>query len=145
MRTEASLPPDLTRRQLLQRGLGVAGGLLLPSWLDQGPQTSRPMARSVIQIWLWGGACHIDSFDPKPAAGEAYTGPLKSPIPTNVDVQRLDKNDLIFKTKEAKFAAVATNPGGLRTLAQVARPGATQPVLRDEAIVSTASSSGVES
>ena len=27
-------------------------------------------------------------------------------IPTNVDVERLDKNDYIFKTKEAKFAAV---------------------------------------
>jgi pimeloyl-ACP methyl ester carboxylesterase len=46
---------------------------------------------------------------------------------------------------EAKFAAVAANPGGLRTLAQVARPGATQPILRDEAIVSTASRTGVES
>src|SRR3990170_4850605 len=31
------------------------------------------------------------------------------PIPTNVDVQRLDKNDLIFKTKEAKFAAVVAD------------------------------------
>ena len=28
------------------------------------------------------------------------------PIPTNVDVARLDRNDLIFKTGEAKFAAV---------------------------------------
>ena len=31
------------------------------------------------------------------------------PIPTNVDVQRLDKNDLIFKTKEAKFNAVVAD------------------------------------
>src|SRR5216683_4923347 len=28
-------------------------------------------------------------------------------IPTNVDVARLDKQDLVFKTKEGKFAAVA--------------------------------------
>jgi preprotein translocase subunit SecA len=28
-------------------------------------------------------------------------------IPTNVDVARLDENDLVFKTKEGKFAAVA--------------------------------------
>ena len=42
-------------------------------------------------------------------------------------------------------AYVAANPGGLRTLAQVARPGATQPTLRDEVIVSTASPTGVES
>ena len=31
------------------------------------------------------------------------------PIPTNVDVARKDENDLIFKTKEAKFAAVAAD------------------------------------
>ncbi len=30
-------------------------------------------------------------------------------IPTNVDVVRLDKNDLIFKTKETKFAAVVAD------------------------------------
>ncbi len=46
---------------------------------------------------------------------------------------------------EVKFAAVAASPGGLRTLAQVARPGATQSILRDEVVVSTASSTGVES
>ena len=33
---------------------------------------------------------------------------------------------------EARFAAVAENPGGLRTLARVALPGATQPTIRDE-------------
>jgi preprotein translocase subunit SecA len=31
------------------------------------------------------------------------------PIPTNVPVERLDKNDLIFKTKDAKFNAVITD------------------------------------
>src|SRR4051794_21540515 len=31
------------------------------------------------------------------------------PIPTNVDVARKDENDLIFKTKDAKFAAVAND------------------------------------
>src|SRR4029077_21283478 len=31
------------------------------------------------------------------------------PIPTNVPVTRDDKNDLIFKTKEAKFNAVVTD------------------------------------
>lgn len=39
----------------------------------------------MIQIWLWGGACHIDTFDPKPDAGADYTGPLKGAISTNVD------------------------------------------------------------
>lgn len=40
-------------------------------------------AKAVIQIWLWGGPSHLDTFDPKPLAGNDYTGPFKS-IPTNV-------------------------------------------------------------
>lgn len=43
----------------------------------------RPKANAVIQIWLWGGPSHLDTFDPKPNAGYDYTGPFKS-IPTNV-------------------------------------------------------------
>ncbi len=38
----------------------------------------------MIQIWLWGGASHVDTFDPKPDAGSEYTGPLKNPIATTV-------------------------------------------------------------
>lgn len=47
------------------------------------PQDIKPKAKSVIQIWLWGGPSHLDTFDPKPNAGYDYTGPFKS-IPTNV-------------------------------------------------------------
>ena len=43
----------------------------------------KPKAKSVIQIWLWGGPSHLDTFDPKPNAGYDYAGPFKS-IPTNV-------------------------------------------------------------
>ncbi len=42
-------------------------------------------AKSVIQIWMWGGPCHLDTFDPKPAAGKDYCGPLDKPIATNVN------------------------------------------------------------
>ena len=42
-------------------------------------------AKAVIQIWLWGGPPHTDTFDPKPEAGNEYTGPLRqtpgSPTP----------------------------------------------------------------
>jgi hypothetical protein len=41
-------------------------------------------AKAVIQIWLWGGASHLDTFDPKPAAGYDYCGPFGNPIQTNV-------------------------------------------------------------
>ncbi len=62
-------------------------GFLLAGGLHLGAQAaSRPAkAKAVIQIWMWGGPAHLDTFDPKPAAGYDYCGPLNKPIPTNVD------------------------------------------------------------
>ncbi len=51
------------------------------------PKTAR--ARAVIQIWLWGGASHLDTFDPKPEAGYDYCGPYDKPIATNADGMRI--------------------------------------------------------
>lgn len=76
----------VSRRSVLQFGLAGAAGLLLgprrQARADE-PAAARPRANSVIQVWLWGGACHLDTFDPKPAAGEAYSGPLSRPIATS--------------------------------------------------------------
>jgi hypothetical protein len=44
----------------------------------------KPKAKSVIQIWMWGGPSHLDTFDPKPDAGYDYCGPLDKTIATNV-------------------------------------------------------------
>ncbi len=83
-------PQVLTRREALQRGLLGAAALTfgLPRL---GAQAATPAARAkaVIQIWMWGGPCHLDTFDPKPDAGYDYCGPLRSPIPTNVDGVRI--------------------------------------------------------
>ena len=40
-------------------------------------------AKSVVEIWLWGGPSQIETFDPKPKADRDYNGGLKA-IPTNV-------------------------------------------------------------
>ncbi len=40
-------------------------------------------ARSVIEIWVWGGPSQLETFDPKPAAPKDYNNGLKA-IPTNV-------------------------------------------------------------
>ena len=40
-------------------------------------------AKSVIEIWVWGGPSQLETFDPKPLADKAYNNNLKS-IPTNV-------------------------------------------------------------
>ncbi|MCE5278195.1 MAG: DUF1501 domain-containing protein [Planctomycetaceae bacterium] len=83
----------MTRRELMQLGLGsaaaaVAAGLLPRRALAALEAASQPAraskAKAVIQIWLWGGPCHIDTFDPKPKAGSDYSGPLDHPIATNV-------------------------------------------------------------
>jgi uncharacterized protein (DUF1501 family) len=42
-------------------------------------------AKSVIQIFLWGGMSHNDTWDPKPDTGYDYMGDLRKAIPTNVD------------------------------------------------------------
>jgi hypothetical protein len=48
------------------------------------PAPVRAHAKAVIQIWLSGGPSHLDTFDPKPAAGYDYCGPLNKPLQTNV-------------------------------------------------------------
>jgi len=40
-------------------------------------------AKSVVEIWLWGGPSQLETFDPKPEASRDYNGGLKA-IPTNV-------------------------------------------------------------
>jgi len=40
-------------------------------------------AKSVVEIWLWGGPSQLETFDPKPDASRDYNGGLKA-IPTNV-------------------------------------------------------------
>ena len=63
-------------------GLFVSERLPRCLWAD----SARPAkAKSIIQIWMWGGPSHLDTFDPKPAAGYDYCGPLDKPIPTNVN------------------------------------------------------------
>ena len=82
---------SISRREALCRGLAGAAGLVAAGGLAASARaTSQPLAikakaKSVIQIWLWGGPPHTDTFDPKPDSGYDYCGPLHSPIKTNVD------------------------------------------------------------
>lgn len=78
----------ITRREAIQRGAAGAAGLLLAGAV-QGSTPKPARAKSVIQIWMWGGPCHLDTFDPKPDAGKDYTGPLDHPIASSVDGIRI--------------------------------------------------------
>jgi hypothetical protein len=91
----------ITRREAAFRALCGTAGLVIGSRFvpvlgaAETPAAARPggrgKARSVIQIWMWGGPPHIDTFDPKPEAGSDYTGPLDKPIKTNVDGIRINE------------------------------------------------------
>ena len=50
----------------------------------------REPARSVIEIWVWGGPSHLETFDPKPNAGKAYNGG-HGDIATNVKGIRISE------------------------------------------------------
>ena len=77
------------RREAMRRGLMGTAGLMMADQLARpavaAPGAPQAKAKAVIQIWMWGGPSHLDTFDPKPEAGYDYCGPLDSPIPTNVD------------------------------------------------------------
>ncbi|MFQ6096273.1 MAG: DUF1501 domain-containing protein [Armatimonadota bacterium] len=88
----------LSRRDALRRIAYGATGAALVDWpLVAAHAATRPSAvrsesakaKAVIQIWMWGGPSHLDTFDPKPEAGYDYCGPLNRAIETNVSGIRI--------------------------------------------------------
>jgi hypothetical protein len=76
---------SISRREALKRGVLGAAGLTMLGHRPAAAAVKPATAKAVIQIWMWGGPCHLDTFDPKPDAGQDYTGPLNKTIATNVD------------------------------------------------------------
>ena len=76
----------ISRREAIRLGLVGAAGLTLGGMRPVFAQPPAPAARAkaVIQLWLWGGPPHTDTFDPKPEAGPDYCGPLNRTLDTNV-------------------------------------------------------------
>jgi hypothetical protein len=88
-------PKAISRREALRLGLAGAAGLLAAGRLgrsalaaDAATQPANPtikvQAKSVIQVFLWGGMSHNDTWDPKPDSGNDYMGEFSKVIPTNV-------------------------------------------------------------
>ena len=104
----------LSRREALRRCLFGAGGLLLLNgWgtrVFAAPNAAR--AKSVIQIWLWGGPCHLDTFDPKPEAGRDYCGSLDSPIESNVPDIRIGQLLPMLAKQADKYSLIRSMTHG---------------------------------
>lgn len=105
-----------TRRELLRRGLMGAAGLALLGGkrvAAQEPVPPAPRAKSVIQIWMWGGPSHLDTFDPKPEAGPDYCGPLVKPIETNVPGIRVGEMLPLLAKLADKYSIVRSMTHGV--------------------------------
>ncbi|MEC9010088.1 MAG: DUF1501 domain-containing protein [Planctomycetota bacterium] len=77
----------LPRRALVQMGLSGLGSLALPDLLrlesEAASRTGQSLdGKSIIVLWLWGGASHMETFDLKPEGPLGFRGEFR-PIPTS--------------------------------------------------------------
>src|SRR5512147_957411 len=117
------LGPDgrrFSRREALRLGLVGAAGMLLSNRTGLGalapatqPARVKAKAKAVIQIWMWGGPTHIDTFDPKPDAGYDYCGPLNKPIPTNVPGIMIGEMLPLLAQQADKYAIIRSMTHGI--------------------------------
>ena len=100
--------PGVNRRDFMRVGALGVGGLTLADWLKLKAhgQAQEGKAKSVIQLFMLGGPTHLDTWDPKPEAGEDYCGPLKSPIETNVPGIRISELLPLTAKQADKFSII---------------------------------------
>jgi hypothetical protein len=107
----------ITRREALRRGLVGAAGLALFESFGLKAQAAplKPRARSVIQIWMWGGPSHLDTFDPKPDAGYDYCGPFDKAIPTKVDGIQISAQLPLLAQQADKYSIIRSMTHGINS------------------------------
>jgi len=91
--------------------LWLADSLAVRAWAATPPAQSGGKAKSVIQIWLWGGPPHLDTFDPKPETGNEYAGPFKA-IETNVSGVRICELLPLLAKQADKYAIIRSMTHG---------------------------------
>jgi len=113
--SECASGAPISRREALARGLAGAAGLMMaggPAAALAAAQPSKGKAKSVIQIWAAGGPPHLDTFDPKPEAGNDYCGPLGKPIATNVDGIRIGELLPMLARQADKYSIIRSMTHG---------------------------------
>ena len=107
----------MTRRAAIRSGLFGGAGLWLAGRLGGRLRAAAPAARAkaVIQIWMWGGPSHLDTFDPKPDAGYDYCGALAKAIPTNVDGMMIGELLPLLAKQADRFSIVRGMTHGINS------------------------------
>ncbi|MCU0252685.1 MAG: DUF1501 domain-containing protein [Vicinamibacterales bacterium] len=105
----------ITRRDALKAGIIGSAGLFFADRLGSRLAAAAPTgrAKAVIQIWMWGGPSHIDTFDPKPDAGYDYCGPLAKAIPTNADGIQVGELLPLLAKQADKFSIIRSMTHGI--------------------------------
>src|SRR4051812_40822954 len=103
----------ITRREMAKSALFGATGILLPKFAFPAAARTTGKAKAVIQIWMWGGPAHLDTFDPKPEAGSDYSGPLDHPIETNVSGIRISELMPLLARQADKYALIRSMTHGV--------------------------------
>ena len=114
----------ISRREALRRGVTGAAALALTGLgsealaakatpkKTEAPATEKPKptgpvkAKSVIQVFLWGGMSHNDTWDPKPESGRTYMGDFMETIETNVKGIRLGALFPLLAKQADKFSMI---------------------------------------
>jgi hypothetical protein len=120
--------PRISRREAVRRAMLAAGGLMLWNHLSfrayAVPSTAR--AKAVIQIWMWGGPGHLDTFDPKPEAGNDYCGSLNKPIETSISGVRICELMPLLAKQADKYSIIRSmthNNFGHETASYIVQTG----------------------
>jgi hypothetical protein len=107
---------NINRRDILKAGaLGAAGMMIDPASLVAAVKKPVAKAKSVIQIWMWGGPTHLDTFDPKPEAGRDYCGPYEKPIETNVKGIRIGEMLPLMAKQADKYSIIRSSSHGINS------------------------------
>jgi len=62
---------------------------------------------------MWGGPAHVDTLDPKPAAGYDYCGPFTKPIPTNVSGMEINELLPLLARQADKYSIIRSMTHGV--------------------------------
>jgi hypothetical protein len=110
-----------SRREAMARGLAGAASLVLANQAGRSAwavpaQSEKPpakvKARSIIQVFLWGGMSHNDTWDPKPDSGREYMGELAKAIPTNADGVQMGELFPLLAKQADKFSLIRSMTHG---------------------------------